>query len=190
MKLHQPAELIQDANEALEMLKDGNRRYVSGELAEKSSYAADREILQDGQTPFAVILACADSRVAPEIYFDQKAGDIFVVRNGGNVCDTTALGSIEYAVEHLGTRLVVVCGHSKCGAVTAAVEGGDPPPHIKFITDQIQPAVAKGGDLDHVIHQNVVEMVKIIQDEEHVKATGATVVGAYYDIHSGVVSWM
>lgn len=189
MKMHTAAELIQDTNQALTLLKEGNQRYTSGQLADKNSYKEDREILKDGQKPFAVVVTCADSRVAPEIYFDQKVGDIFVVRNAGNVCDTTALGSIEYAVEHLGTRLVVVCGHSKCGAVTAAVQGGDLPPNIKFITDQIQPAVAKGGDVDAVIHNHVDEMVEIVKKDEIIQHLGATVVGAYYDIHTGEVSW-
>lgn len=189
MKMHQPAELIQDTDQALQLLKEGNERYVKGQLADKGSYAADRDVLNGGQKPFAVIVTCADSRVAPEIYFDQKLGDIFIIRNAGNVCDATALGSIEYAVEHLGTRLVVIAGHSKCGAVTAAVQGGELPPNIKQITDQIQPAVAKGGDVDKVIHSNVDEMVKIVQADEIIQHLGAKVVGAYYDIHTGEVSW-
>lgn len=191
MKLHQPDELLQDVNEALQLLKEGNARFTKGELANKDSYAKDREILKDGQKPFAAIVTCADSRVSPEIFFDQKLGDVFIVRNAGNVCDATALGSVEYAVEHLGTKLVVVCGHSKCGAVTAAVQGGDLPPNIKQITDQIQPAVARSnGDVDAAIHFNVEEMVKLVEADEIIKHEKAKVVGAYYDVHTGEVSWL
>ena len=190
MKIHQPAELIQDAKVALQMLKEGNERYLKGDLTSKATYAADREVLATGQKPFAVIVTCADSRVAPEIFFDQKLGDIFIVRNAGNVADPTALGSLEYAVEHLKSKLVVVCGHSKCGAVTAACSGGDLPPNIKSITDRIQPAVAKGGDVDVVIHNNVRVMVDMIKADEFVKKNDVTVVGAYYDVHTGVVEWL
>ena len=98
MKIHQPGELIEDANAALQMLKEGNERYLKGQLIPKTSYSADREVLNNGQKPFAVVLTCSDSRAAPEIFFDQKLGDIFVIRNAGNVADKTALGSIEYAV--------------------------------------------------------------------------------------------
>jgi carbonic anhydrase len=190
MKIHQPAELIEDANVALQMLKDGNERYLKGELIQKNSYSADRSVLNSGQKPFAVVLTCSDSRAAPEIFFDQKLGDIFTVRNAGNIADTTALGSIEYATEHLKSRLVVVCGHSKCGAVTAACSGGELPPNIKHIVDHIQPSVKKGGDIDEVIHSNIKAMVEQIKADEIIKRLGVTVVGAYYDIHSGAVKWL
>jgi len=190
MKIHQPAELIEDANVALQMLKDGNERYLKGELVQKNSYSADRAVLNSGQKPFAVVLTCSDSRAAPEIFFDQKLGDIFTVRNAGNIADTTALGSIEYATEHLKSRLVVVCGHSKCGAVTAACSGGELPPNIKHIVDHIQPSVKKGGDIDEAIHNNIKTMVEQIKADEIIKRLGVTVVGAYYDIHSGAVKWL
>jgi len=190
MKIHQPRELIEDANAALQMLKEGNERYLKGQLIPKTSYSADREVLNNGQKPFAVVLTCSDSRAAPEIFFDQKLGDIFVIRNAGNVADKTALGSIEYAVEHLKSKLVVVCGHGKCGAVTAACSGGELPPNIKHIVDHIMPAVKKGGDIEKVIHSNVAGMVEQIKADEIVKRLGAKVVGAYYDIHSGVVEWL
>ncbi|MDR2716707.1 MAG: carbonic anhydrase [Treponema sp.] len=190
MKIHQPAELIEDANTALQMLKEGNERYLKGELVNKSSYSDDRKILNNGQKPFAVILTCSDSRVAPEIFFDQKLGDIFVIRNAGNIADTTALGSLEYAVEHLKSRLVVVCGHGKCGAVTAACSGGKLPPNISHIVKHIKPAVEKGGDIDAVIHHHVKIMVEHIKADEIVRHLGVTVAGAYYDIQSGAVKWL
>jgi carbonic anhydrase len=190
MKIHQPAELIQDANVALQMLKEGNERYLKGELIQKNSYKEDRKILDGGQKPFAVILTCSDSRAAPEIFFDQKLGDIFVIRNAGNVADTEGLGSIEYATEHLKTKLVVVCGHTKCGAVTAAHSGGEFPPNIRRIVEFIEPAVKKGGDLDKIIHNHVESMVTRIKADEIIKKLGVTVVGACYDIHSGAVEWL
>ena len=188
--MHSPAELIKDADSALQLLKEGNERYVQGKLVAKDSYAADREILNSGQKPFAVILTCSDSRAAPEIFFDQKLGDIFTIRNAGNIADTTALGSLEYAVEHLKAPLVVVIGHSKCGAVTAAHEGGKLPPNIEHIVGYIKPAVAKGGDVDETIHANVEVMVERIKEDKIVEHLGVTVVGAYYDIHTGKVTWL
>jgi carbonic anhydrase len=190
MKIHKPDELIEDANTALQMLKDGNERYLKEELIQKNSYSTDRAVLNSGQKPFAVVLTCSDSRAAPEIFFDQKLGDIFVVRNAGNIADKTALGSLEYAVEHLKSRLVVVCGHSKCGAVTAACSGGELPPNINHIVEHIKPAMKKGGDIDEVIHNNVKVMVEQVKSDEIVKRLGITVVGAYYDIHSGAVKWL
>ena len=188
--MHAPAELIEDADVALQLLKEGNKRYLKGALVKKGSYAADREILSSGQKPFAVVLTCSDSRAAPEIFFDQKLGDIFTIRNAGNVADTTALGSLEYAVEHLKAPLVVVIGHSKCGAVTAAHEGGELPPNIGHIVGYIKPAVAKGGDVDEAIHANVEIMVENIKEDKIVEHLGVTVVGAYYDIHTGKVTWL
>jgi carbonic anhydrase len=190
MKIHQPAELIEDAYTALQMLKEGNERYLKGELIPKSSYKDDREVLDSGQKPFAVVLTCSDSRVAPEIFFDQKLGDIFTIRNAGNIADRTVLGSLEYAVEHLKSKLVVVCGHSKCGAITAACSDGELPPNISHIVEYIKPAVKKGGDVDEVIHNNVKIMVTHIKANETVRHLGVTVAGAYYDIHSGEVKWL
>jgi len=190
MKIHQPDELIKDANVALQMLKDGNERYLKGELIQKNTYSADRAILNSGQKPFAVILTCSDSRAAPEIFFDQKLGDIFVIRNAGNIADITALGSLEYAVEHLKSRLVVVCGHSKCGAVTAACSGEELPPNINHIAEYIKPAVKKGGSVDEVVVNHVKIMVEKVKADEIVKHLEITVAGAYYDIHSGEVKWL
>ena len=189
MKIHQPTELISDPEVALQMLKEGNERFLKGKLTAKTDYKEERDALDNEQDPFAVILTCSDSRVAPEIFFDQKLGDIFVIRNAGNVADTEALGSIEYAIEHLKTKLVVVCGHRHCGAVTAACSGGDFSPNVKRIVDIIMPAVKKGGDLDKVIHNHVEIMVEKVKSDVIVKHLGVKVVGAYYDIHSGEVEW-
>lgn len=192
MKIHKPDTLITDANQALELLKEGNKRFVENNLFKNHDYENDREVLtKEGQKPFAVVICCSDSRVAPEVFFDQhqQLGDIFVIRNAGNVVDQTTLGSLEYAVEHLGSKLVVVCGHSACGAVTAAYEGGELPKNIQSIADIIQPAVDKGDQLDQVIDIHTENMVSIIRDDEIVKDFGVTIKGAHYDIHTGKVTW-
>jgi carbonic anhydrase len=191
MKIHQPSEIIENAQTAYLMLKEGNDRYLKGELTDKGTYRADREFLKDGQMPYAVILTCSDCRVAPEIFFDQKLGDIFVVRNAGNIADITALGSIEYAVEILKCRLIVVCGHTKCGAVMAACFHHDLPPNIKHITDQIKPAIERGGgDVDKIIQHHVAIMVEQVQADEIVEQLEVPVIGACYDVHTGEVRWM
>jgi len=187
---HQPGDLVTDPQAALQNLKDGNARFLKGELADKSSYAADREVLNAGQKPFAVVLTCADSRVAPEIFFDQKLGDIFAIRNAGNVVDETVLGSIEYAVEHLKSPLVVVVGHTKCGAVTAACSDGELPDNIKSIVKRIKPAVKKDMEVDQVVRANVAQMADQVKDDEIVKELKVKVLGACYDIHTGVVEWL
>jgi len=191
MKTHKSGESIQDSNVALQMLKDGNKRYLDGQLMDRSTYDEDREILAEGQAPYAVIVTCSDSRVVPEIYFDVHKGSIFVIRNAGNIADTTALGSLEYAVEVLGTRLVVVVGHSACGAVEAACAGDPLPPNIQHIIDHIKPAVeSSGGDVGACINTNVGVMVDKIANNEFVKNNNAMVVGARFDIHSGKVVWL
>ncbi len=190
MKMHDPAQLVESAEEALEMLKEGNLRYVESHLSSKDCYCTDRDTLKNEQHPFAVVLCCSDSRVAPEIFFDQRLGDLFVIRNAGNISDDTVLGSIEYAVQHLKTPLVVICGHSSCGAVTAAFDGGDLPPHIQSIADHIKPAVDLGGELDEVIHHNVEVVMEQIEQDDIIKDIGVTIVGAYYDICTGVVTWL
>ena len=190
MNLHKPMEVVTDANVALQMLKEGNDRFVKNQLAAKDSYAGDRAQFTGGQKPYAVVVCCADSRVSPEIFFDQKLGDIFVIRNAGNVVDQTVLGSIEYAAEHLGSPLVVVCGHTSCGAVTAAYEGGEVPVNIGSIVNRIKPAVGGGRSLDEVIKVSAKNMTDLVKDDEIIKHLGTTVVTACYDVVSGVVSWL
>jgi len=191
MKIHQPGESIQDANVALQMLKEGNERYLSGPLMDRSTYDEDREVFAEGQTPFAVVVTCSDSRVVPEIYFDVHKGSIFVIRNAGNIADTTALGSLEYAIEVLGVKLVVVVGHSACGAVEAACAGDPLPANIQHIIDHIKPAVEKSdGDVGVCIDTNVDIMADKISNNEFVKKNSVMVVGARFDLHSGEVVWL
>lgn len=133
---------------ALKRLRDGNARYVKHkEKHPDMSFARRRELNERGQHPYAVILGCADSRVPPELIFDEGLGDLFVIRDAGNIVDDDVLGSIEYAVEHLGVQLVLVLGHEKCGAVTAAIESDRAPGHIQKVIDSIRPAIAEAREL-------------------------------------------
>jgi carbonic anhydrase len=124
-------------DQALQKLTEGNARFISCNVTHPGQSKERLQELVSGQHPFAVVVGCSDSRVPPEIIFDQGLGDIFVVRTAGKVLDNAVLGSIEYAVEHLSVPLVVVLGHDSCGAVKAAVEGGTVPDHldrlVKFI---------------------------------------------------------
>ncbi len=151
-------------DEALAKLVDGNTRFVEGKQAQKDIDNKRRAELTKGQQPFAVILSCSDSRVPPEHIFDQGLGDIFVVRVAGNVADSIELGSVEYAVEHLGSRLILVLGHQMCGAVKATVAGGKPEGNIGSIVKKIEPAVKKAKtqvkDKDKVLDAAILENTK------------------------------
>ena len=133
---------------ALERLREGNRRFASAEVRlEPSGSAARRALLTAGQDPFAIVLGCSDSRVPAEIVFDQGLGDLFVIRVAGNIVAPSQIGSIEFAAERFGTRLVVVLGHSQCGAVLATLEtlrrpGASPSKNLSSIVERIRPAVA------------------------------------------------
>jgi carbonic anhydrase len=158
--------------------------------------AARRRETAQTQHPFAIIVGCADSRTAPEIIFDQTIGDLFVIRTAGNLVDDYALGSIEYAVEHLGTRLIVVLGHERCGAVTAALSGGSAPGHINSFVRDIQPAVTaskgKDGDaLKNAIHENDAEVAAKIRKQAELGelSSQVRVVEGYYDLDTGKVEW-
>ena len=176
--------------QALDLLKAGNARFVSGALAQKNDYATLREQLSTGQHPFAVVLCCSDSRVVPEIIFDQKLGDLFVIRNAGNIVDEEVLGSIEYAVEHLETQLVVIMGHTSCGAVTATCQGGDLPGHILDLAKRIKPSINKNCCIDDNARSHAKRMAQLIEDDEIVHHVGAKVVAAFYNLKSGKVEWL
>src|SRR6266704_479902 len=115
------------ADTALAKLNEGNLRFATSEVSQSKPTAARRKETVQGQHPFAIIVGCADSRTPPELIFDQNLGDLFVIRTAGNLVDDHALGSIEYGVEHLGARLIVVLGHQRCGAVKAALESDHAP---------------------------------------------------------------
>lgn len=190
-----------NADEALKRLLEGNKRYADGKTKGPNRSAARRTELAKAQHPIAVVVSCSDSRVPPELLFDQGFGDVFVVRTAGNVVDSIALGSIEYAVDHLGTKLILVLGHERCGAVTATLQGGEAPGNIKSVVDAIKPAVEKGkarhtghGEvLDTCIISNVKQVAEKIRKtapilSEKVEDGMLKVVGAYYDLDSGAVN--
>src|SRR5208337_4185676 len=146
--------------------------------------------------PFAIIVGCADSRTAPELVFDQNIGDLFVVRTAGNLVDDHGLGSIEYAVDHLGTRLIVVMGHERCGAVKAALESPTAPGHVNSLVRDIQPAVEaakseKGDRLANTVKANARLMAEKIRKDAELGEHKAEVkiVTGYYDLDSGSVVW-
>lgn len=183
----------------IEKLMQGNRRYVAERLEHPRRSSARRRRLAEGQRPFAVILGCSDSRVPPAVVFDQGLGDLFVVRVAGNVASPTALGSIEYAVDQLGTRLVMVLGHSSCGAVTAALEGGKTPGSIGSLLKLIRPALAgakrKPGDpVANAVHANVRQQVRQVRRSpviaSWVKKSRVRVVGGVYDLQTGKVQML
>lgn len=183
---------------SLQVLIEGNGRFAAGKSVHPNQDPWRRAELAGGQKPFAIILTCADSRVAPELYFDQGLGDIFVLRNAGNVIDDHVLGSIEYAVEHLGAPLVVVVGHSKCGAVAATVAGGEAPGHIGSIVKSIQPALEAGAHsddkVDAVVRAHAKRMAEAIASsapilKHAVEAGHLKVVAARYDLATGKVEF-
>lgn len=144
------------ADTALQRLLDGNARYAAGHSAHPHQTVARRIEVAQGQHPIAAIVTCSDSRVAPELYLDQGLGDLFVIRDAGNVINDHVIGSLEYAVEHLGVTLILVIGHERCGAVSAAVSGGRPEGRIATIVDSIRPAVKEsrhqaGDKVDNAI---------------------------------------
>ncbi len=183
---------------ALERLLKGNKRFAVDSLQHPNQTAARRMELSSGQSPFAVILTCSDSRVPPEIIFDQGLGDLFVVRVAGNIVDAVVLESIEYAVAHLHTPLIVVLGHTDCGAIKAALQSDARDENVSLIVEAILPAIAAVGDCatadrgDMVARENVrltVETLKtsrpILSPQVHEGAL--LVVGAFYDLKEGTV---
>jgi carbonic anhydrase len=183
-------------NLALEKLKAGNQRYVSGQLVHHHQSGTRMRAIAIGQHPFAIILGCADSRVPPEIVFDQGLGDLFVIRVAGNIIDDAILGSIEYAVEELGTALVLVLGHERCGAVAAAIKHGEISGHISTLLNAIQPAVDMvkndpGDLLDNAVRANIKLVVEQLKSSlpvaEFVRRDRLKVVGAQYNLSCGTV---
>ncbi len=191
-----------DYNMAEQLLKEGNERFQSNNiLPDDITINKRKDLVSNGQHPFAVVLTCSDSRVPPETLFDQGLGDIFVIRDAGNVIDPVELGSIEYGVEHLGSPLVVVLGHDNCGAVKAAVEGGEPEGNIKDIVEKIKPSLEKAKhsctDKDKLCeaceNENIKNSVAQIENDPIIKKlekeNKVKVVGAKYHLDTGVVSF-
>jgi len=186
---------------AIAKLKEGNGRYASGKLQHPGQTTERRAELTKDQHPFAVIVSCSDSRVPPEIVFDQGLGDLFVVRVAGNVIDDHGLGSIEYAVDHLGARLIVVLGHQSCGAVKAAKETiaakSKAPGHIQSLVTAIQPAVeaTAKSDLGATVEANVKNVVQALRTstpilKPKVDSGEVQVIGGYYSLDTGAVTFL
>src|SRR5205809_6284386 len=222
-----PDQPIVPPAEAISRLKAGNARYTSGKeqppessqerafeatnsyenagltfLGMTADQAAKRRAeLAKSQHPFAIIVSCSDSRVPPEIVFDQGLGDLFVVRVAGNVIDDHSQGSIEYAVDHLAVRLIVVLGHQSCGAVKAAKETiaakTKAAAHIQSLITAIQPAVEAtiNGDLDATVKANVKDVVQALSSstpilKPKVDSGEVQVIGAYYSLDTGSVTFL
>lgn len=187
-------------DQAFKKLMDGNARFVSGNITHPNQSAERRAETVSAQHPFAIVVGCSDSRVPPEIIFDQGIGDLFVVRTAGEVMDGASIGSIEYAVEHLNVPLVVVLGHDSCGAVKAAVDGGEAPGHIGSLVEAIKPAVDEAKNetknnnetLSIAIDNNIKNVVNDLNSSEpilseYVKEGKLKIIGARYHLESGKV---
>lgn len=179
------------ALEALKKLKEGNHRYLSA-VANPGNISPQirHDTCEHGQFPYAVIIACSDSREIPESIFTAGIGELFVIRVAGNVIDSHQLGSIEYAIKHLGCELVVVLGHTHCGAVDAALHQ-NPDGYVKSITDEIRKAVGEETDEFRASCRNVKRSVSVIKDKLDIGKTdsGPQVYGAIYHIGSGAVEF-
>jgi len=192
---------VHSAAEALERLMDGNRRFVV-EQAQRLNQSADVRVkVASGQHPFAIIFGCSDSRVPPEVIFDQGLGDLFVIRVAGHVVDDTALASIEFGIEEFETPLVMVLGHERCGAVTAAVKAltahEEAMGHVGALVEPIKVAAeqvrnAPGDLVDNAVRANVALVVSELENSEpilaeRVDADELLIVGARYDLDTGAV---
>lgn len=196
-----------DADQALARLRDGNRRFVDHVISLEALLShARREEHARAQRPFAVILGCSDSRAPAEFVFDQGLGDLFVIRVAGNIAAPSQIGSIEFAVERFGVRLVVVLGHSNCGAVQATLEALDHPeevsPALHAIVDRIAPALSavdhdrcrNGGRMQDAIRANVLYTVRRLREDSTYLdrmcgEQGLRIVGADYSLSTGEVEF-
>lgn len=187
---------ITSAEEALKELEEGNEEFLSGNTAELRA-----DLAENGQTPYAVVITCSDSRVAPEVLFHTTMGELFTIRTAGNVVDKFEIGSVEYGVEHLGAPLVVVMGHSNCGAVSAAISG-EAEGSIQNLIDEIAPSVAeaKKAETDEsaiaamaedLNIQNTIQKLRTSTILSHLESEGdVKIIGAKYDIKDGSVKIM
>ncbi|MCP9237690.1 carbonic anhydrase [Lewinella sp. JB7] len=186
---------MMNTDQVLYRLKSGNERFVSDKLDGKLQNSSRRGELTSGQEPYAIVLSCADSRVVPELAFDTGLGEIFVVRVAGNIANTSSIASIEYAVAHIGSPVIVVLGHESCGAVTAAVKGGDNGYNLNHLVSHIQPAIAASADgasVNEVVKENARRTANDLQERSSIirKAVQdgkVKIVPAYYNLDSGKV---
>lgn len=175
--------------QALTRLMDGNKRFMSDKPRECFNLTARREETLNRQTPFAVILGCSDSRVPPEIVFNEGVGDLFVVRTAGNVVSSVELDSIRYATQYLGANLILVLGHQSCGAITAVVEGNTA--DIQAVADLVPPIVKEAGSIEAAVKINVRSIVESLKRSSRFKKLydekKIAIRGAYYHFKSGEV---
>lgn len=190
-----------DPRIALKKLMGGNKRFVEGKTIKPRQDMSTVKKLENGQEPFATIVGCSDSRVPNEMIFDQGLGDLFIIRTAGQVSAAASYGSMEFAVLKLKTKLLVVLGHTECGAVAAAVDRPENVPgHIVTLINEIKPAVAKcahlpGNAVNNAVRQNVIDQVASLRDLDpilHKKYVDGEIliVGAVYDIHTGKVEFL
>jgi carbonic anhydrase len=185
-------------SDILQRLKDGNQRFINDQNKAELQDSSRRADLTGGQAPFAIVLSCADSRVVPEMAFDAGLGELFVVRVAGNVANSSSIASMEYAVAHLGTEVIVVLGHESCGAVTAAMGGGDNGYNLNHLLSHIAPAIAASG-ADAPVLEVVKKNAQLTAEEsktrsgiigEAVASGKVTIVPAYYNLGSGEVEFL
>lgn len=190
-----------DPRIGLQKLMGGNKRFIEGKSIHPRQDSITLKKLETGQQPFATIVGCSDSRVPNEMIFDQGLGDLFIIRTAGQVSAAASYGSMEFAFLKLKTKLIVVLGHTECGAVAAAVERPlNPPGHIVALINDIKPAVAKssylmGDPVNNAVRQNVIDQVFKLRDLEPVLSRNyeegkLIIVGAVYDIHTGKVEFL
>lgn len=184
--------------EVIARLKQGNENFVADKLDGKLQDSSRRSELTGGQQPHTIVLSCADSRVVPELAFDSGLGELFVVRVAGNVANTSSMASIEYAVAHCGSKVIVVMGHQSCGAVTAAMAGGDNGPNINHLLEHIGPAMAaspEGASVTEVVKVNAKQTVQDLLSKSDIIKNAADsgqikLVPAYYNLDSGKVDFL
>jgi carbonic anhydrase len=197
------------AQEALEQLRSGNERFASGNATHHLSMAKRTELLS-GQSPKAVIVGCSDSRVPAEIIFDQSLGDLFVIRVAGNIVAPSQIGSVEFAIEQFGTRLVIILGHSHCGAIAATLDAMKNPEtqhsrNMQSIVDRIKPAIMALTVEERSLQQeeitwravraNIFHSVSQLRNgsaiiEQFVREAGVVIIGAEYSLETGIVTFM
>ena len=178
-----------DPDRVMETLKESNKRYVSsGAFSGDVSHTARVRAADEGQRPFAAVVSCSDSRVIPEAVFSAGIGDLFVIRSAGNVVDGCTLGSLEYAVGHMGVRVVVVMGHTRCGAIAEALKGLHEGHSIEII-DGIRACIGDEKDPMEASRLNVLNSVRLIS-EDLSERHDIVVAGAIYDVRDGTVEFL
>jgi len=184
--------------EIISRLTSGNENFIKDKLNSENQDSARRKTQLEGQDPFAIILSCADSRIVPELIFDTGIGELFVVRVAGNVANTSSIASIEYAVAHLGTQIIVVLSHESCGAVTAAVKGGDNGYNMNHLLAHIAPAIVESGNnttVNEVAKKNAMLTAQNLETQstiitDAVNSGKLNIVSAYYHLETGRVDFL